>query len=310
MEHGDQPTRSVLYMPGSKPRALDKARSLPADALILDLEDAVLPAEKPRARDLVAEAVRAGGYGGRRVLIRINGLDTEWGAADLAAAAAAGPDAILLPKVERPADILRAADLMAGHGAPDRTRLWAMMETPRAILNAGAIAACHPRLEGFVMGTNDLAKDLGAAQTSDRAALLPSLAICLLAARAEGLIAVDGVHNAFRDLDGLRAACLQGRDLGFDGKTLIHPDQIAIANAVFAPDPEALALARAQVAAFDAAIARGEGVAVLDGRIVENLHVAMARRLLARAAAIAARGEPPSGAAAPVPASELQKVAP
>jgi citrate lyase beta subunit len=286
MEHSIQPHRSVLYMPGSRPRALDKARSLPADALILDLEDAVLPAEKPRARELVSEALRAGGYGGRRLVVRINALDTEWGRADLAASAAALPDAILLPKVETPDDIRAAAALL--DGAPASVRLWAMMETPRAILNAGTIAASHPRLEGFVMGTNDLAKDLGAAQTADRMALVPSLAICLLAARAEGLIAIDGVHNAFRDLEGLRAACIQGRDLGFDGKTLVHPDQIEVANAIFAPTPEEIARAEAQVDAFEAATARGEGVAVLDGRIVENLHVAMARRLLARAEAIAA----------------------
>jgi (3S)-malyl-CoA thioesterase len=286
MEHSIQPHRSALYMPGSRPRALDKARSLPADVLILDLEDAVLPEEKPRARDLVAEALRTGGYGLRRLVVRINALDTDWGRDDLAVAAAAGPDAILLPKVETPEDIRAAAALL--DGAPAEIRLWAMIETPRAILNAGAIAASHPRLEGFVMGTNDLAKDLGAAMTADRFALVPSLAICLLAARAEGLIAIDGVHNAFRDLEGLAAACVQGRDLGFDGKTLVHPDQIAVANAVFAPTEDELAHATAQVAAFEAAAARGEGVAVLDGRIVENLQVAMARRLLARAAAIAA----------------------
>ena len=286
MPRDAHPYRSVLYMPGSRPRALEKARSLAADALILDLEDAVAPAEKPRARDLVAEAVEAGGYGGRRLLVRINGLDTGWGADDLARACAAGPDAILLPKVESPADVVRVADLVARHGAPERTRIWAMMETPRAMLNAGAIAAAHPRLEGFVLGTNDLAKELGAAHTPDRLPLVASLGLCLLAARAEGLVCVDGVHNAIRDPGGLRAACVQGRDMGFDGKTLIHPDQIAIANEVFAPSPDDLALAEKQVSAFEEAEARGEGVAVVDGRIVENLHVATARRLLARAAAI------------------------
>jgi (3S)-malyl-CoA thioesterase len=285
MDASVHPYRSVLYMPGSKPRALNKARTLPADALILDLEDAVAPAEKPRARELVAEAVRAGGYGGRKLIIRINGLDTEWGADDLASAAAAGPDAILLPKVESPDDVTRAAGLMDARGA--RCPVWAMMETTRGILNAAAIAA-HPRLEGFVLGTNDLAKELGAAHTPDRLPLVASLGLCLLAARAEGLVCVDGVYNAFQDLDGLRAACVQGREMGFDGKTLIHPDQIAVANAVFAPSPDDLTLAEAQVAAFEAAEARGEGVAVVNGRIVENLHVATARRLLARAAAIAA----------------------
>lgn len=288
MQHSDQPYRSVLYMPGSKPRALDKARSLPADALILDLEDAVAPAEKPRARELVAEALAAGGYGPRRILIRVNHYDTEWGPEDLLAAAKAGPHAVLLPKVETPEDIRRAAGIIAEAGAPEATTIWATMETPRGVLNAAAIAGSHDRLEGFVMGTNDLAKELGAAQTPDRAALTPSLAICLLAARAEGLIAVDGVHNAIRDVEGLRAACVQGRDMGFDGKTLIHPDQLAVTNEVFAPSKDDLALAEAQVAAFAEAEARGEGVAVLDGRILENLHVATARKLIARAAAIEA----------------------
>lgn len=304
MEHSVQPFRSVLYMPGSKPRALEKARGLPADALILDLEDAVVPDEKARARALVCDAVRQGGYGGRKLLVRVNALDTEWGPADLAAAAAAGADAILLPKVERATDVVAAAELLTAHAAPRRTRLWAMMETPRAVLNAAAIAASHPRLEGFVMGTNDLAKDLGARQTPERTALLPSLGICLLAARAEGLVAIDGVHNAFQDVEGLRVACRQGRDLGFDGKSLIHPDQLAVANEVFGPSEAELALAERQVAAFEAAQARGEGVAVVDGRIVENLHVAEARRLLARAAAIAAL------AGGPAPAVPLQRVNP
>ena len=287
MPQENHPYRSVLYMPGSRPRALEKARSLPADALILDLEDAVAPAEKPRARELVAEAVAAGGYGRRKLLVRVNGLDTEWGEADLASACAAGPDAILLPKVETPADVHRAADLMQRHGAPERCTIWAMMETPRAMLNAGAVAAAHPRLEGFVMGTNDLVKELGAAHTPERLPLVASLGLCLLAARAEGLVCVDGVFNAFQDQEGLRAACVQGREMGFDGKTLIHPDQIAVANEVFAPSPDDLALAREQLAAFEDAEARGEGVAVVNGRIVENLHVATARRLLARAEAIA-----------------------
>ncbi|MBP7001215.1 CoA ester lyase [Amaricoccus sp.] len=289
MEHGDQPWRSVLYMPGSRERALEKARTLPADALILDLEDAVAPTEKERARDLVARAVRAGGYGERRLLIRTNGLDTEWGRADVMAAAAAAPDAVLIPKVERPADIGRVADLLAEAGASDRVTIWAMMETPRGMLNAAAIAASHPRLAGFVLGTNDLVKDLGAAHTPERLPLVASLGLCLLAARAEGLVCVDGVYNAFQDAEGFRAACAQSRDFGFDGRTLIHPDQIAVANAAFAPAPEEIALAGEQVAAFEAAQARGEGVAVVNGRIVENLHVVTARKLLARAAAIAAR---------------------
>jgi citrate lyase beta subunit len=288
MEHGAHPYRSVLYMPGSNQRALDKARALAADALILDLEDAVAPAEKPRARELVAEAVEAGGYGRRRLLVRINGLDTEWGGEDLARAARAAPDAILVPKVETPADIARVAALLEAAGARETTRVWAMMETPRGVLNAAAVAASHRRLEGFVLGTNDLAKDLQAAHTPDRLPLAASLGLCLLAARAGGLVCVDGVFNAFRDDDGLRAECRQGRAMGFDGKSLVHPAQIAIANEVFAPTPGDVALARQQVAAFEEAGARGQGVAVVDGRIVENLHVATARRLLARAEAIAA----------------------
>lgn len=288
MQQDAHPYRSVLYMPGSRPRALEKARGLPADALILDLEDAVAPSEKENARALVAEAVEAGGYGARKLLVRVNGLDTAWGADDFARAAAAGPDAILLPKVESAADVQRAAQLLADHGAPATTTLWAMMETPRGVLNALAIAGAHERLEGFVLGTNDLVKDLGAAHTPERTPLIASLSICLLAARAEGLVCVDGVYNAFQDTDGLRAACVQAREMGFDGKSLIHPDQLAVTNEVFAPSDADLALAREQVAAFEAATARGEGVAVVNGRIVENLHVATARRLIARAEAIAA----------------------
>lgn len=288
MEQGAHPYRSVLYMPGSKSRALEKARTLAADALILDLEDAVAPAEKPAARDLVGAAVEGGGYGRRKLIVRINGLETEWGAADLERAAKAGPDAILLPKVESAADIARVADALVAHGAPEKTRIWAMMETPRGVLNAAAIAGAHERLEGFVLGTNDLVKDLGAAHTPDRLPLVASLGLCLLAARAEGLVCVDGVYNAFKDDEGLRASCVQGREMGFDGKTLIHPAQLAVTNEVFAPTDDDIALAKTQVEAFEEAEARGEGVAVVDGKIVENLHVVTARRLLARAEAIAA----------------------
>ena len=244
------------------------------------------PAEKPRARELVAEAVEAGGYGRRRLLVRVNGLDTEWGEADLARGlrrragrhpAAEGRDAGR-PRPRR--DLMRAP-----RGAGART-IWAMMETPRGMLNAGAIAGAHPRLEGFVMGTNDLVKELGAAHTPDRLPLVASLGLCLLAARAEGLVCVDGVYNAFQDADGLRAACMQGREMGFDGKTLIHPDQIAVANEVFAPRPTTWRspASRWRPSRRPRRAARGGGG---DGRIVENLHVATARRLLARAAAIA-----------------------
>lgn len=288
MPQDAHPYRSVLYMPGSRARALEKARTLAADALILDLEDAVAPSEKENARALVAGAVETGGYGKRKLLVRVNGFDTPWGEADIARASASQPDAILLPKVESPDDIARAARLMAESGARDHVRIWAMMETPRGMLNALAIADSHPRLEGFVLGTNDLVKDLGAAHTPDRLPLVTSLGLCLLAARSAGLVCVDGVYNAFQDSDGLRAVCVQGRDMGFDGKTLIHPDQIAVANEVFAPSADAVELARRQVEAFEAATARGEGVAVVDGRIVENLHVVTAKRLIERAEMISA----------------------
>lgn len=284
MQGDFHPYRSVLYMPGANARALEKARTLAADALILDLEDAVSPDRKAEARQLVAEALAAGGYGARRLLVRINGLDTEWGAADLEAAIAMRPHGILVPKVGSAAVLAQVAARMApGTG----TRIWAMMETPLGILNAPQIAAATPLLEGLVLGTNDLLKDLGARPTPGRAALVPSLAQCLLAARAHGLVCVDGVFNAFKDEDGLRAECEQGRDLGFDGKTLIHPAQIATANAAFAPDEAEIDLARRQVAAFEDALASGSGVAVLDGRIVENLHVETARATLAKAEAIA-----------------------
>jgi citrate lyase beta subunit len=285
MEQLSHPYRSVLYMPGSNPRALEKAKTLAADALILDLEDAVAPDEKPRARGLVCEAVRGGGYGRRKLIVRINALATEWGARDLEAAAAAGPDAILIPKVSTPADVTDVAERMAA--APRETAIWAMMETPLGALNAAAIAAAHPRLGGFVLGTNDLVKDMGCAHVPGRTPILAALSLCLMAARAHGLVCVDGVYNALRDEEGLTAECRQGREFGFDGKTLIHPAQIEIANEVFAPSERELARARAEVAAFEAAQARGEGVAVLDGRIVENLHVEAARKLIARAAAIA-----------------------
>ena len=288
MEQAAHPYRSVLYMPGSRQRALEKARTLAADALILDLEDAVAPSEKVHARALVAATVREGGYGRRKLMLRTNHLETEWGPDDLVAACAAGPDIILIPKAESAADIQRTADLMREHGAPEQTRIWAMLETPRGMLGAAEIAAAHPRLEGFVLGTNDLAKDLGAAHTPDRLPLITSLGLSLLAARAEGLVCIDGVYNAFRDEEGLRAACIQGREMGFDGKSLIHPGQLAIANEVFAPSADDIALAEEQVAAFEAAQARGEGLAVVDGRIVESLHVVAARRLIDRAAAIAA----------------------
>ncbi len=284
----NRPRRSVLYMPGSKERALEKAKTLAADALILDLEDAVAPDEKVRARGLVCDAVREGGYGARELIIRINGLDTPWGGDDLLAACSAGPDAILIPKVESADMLLNVARDMDAGNAPDETLIWAMMETPLGMLNAATIAAATPRLGCFVMGTNDLVKDLGAEHTPAREPVITSLGLCILAAKAHGLAIVDGVYNAFKDEDGLRASCAQGRAMGFDGKTLIHPAQIAACNSVFSPDQSALDLARRQVEAFADATAKGEGVAVVDGKIVENLHVETARRLLAKADAIAA----------------------
>lgn len=277
------PYRSVLYIPAANARAIDKARDLPADAIILDLEDAVAPEAKVAARDGLAQAL-AQDHGPRARILRINALATEWGTGDARAAAGLALDAVLVPKVDGPGDLDRVAALI-----PD-TPLWAMMETPRGMLEAAAIAA-HPRLRGMVMGTNDLAKELGSRHRADRLPMMAGLGLCLLAARAHGRVIVDGVFNAFRDDDGLRAECAQGRDMGFDGKTLIHPAQLEIANAAFAPDPEEVDLSRRQIAAFEAAMAQGRGVAVLDGRIVENLHVETARRMLARAEAIAAMAQ-------------------
>ena len=282
-----RPYRSVLYIPASNARALEKARGLAADAIIFDLEDAVAPAEKAGARETLRAAL-AQDYGTRARIVRINGLDTEWGHADAAALAGAA-DAILVPKVSSPADLDAAAAVV-----PDGP-LWAMMETAAGMLNAAAIAA-HPRLEGMVMGTNDLAKELGSRARPDRLPMQAGLGLCLLAARAHGRVIVDGVFNAYMDEDGLRAECQQGRDMGFDGKTLIHPAQLGTANAVFAPSQAEIDLARRQIEAFDAAIAEGRAVAVVDGRIVENLHVETARRMLALADAIgAASGQPAHG---------------
>jgi (3S)-malyl-CoA thioesterase len=276
-----RPLRSVLYIPGSKPRALDKARGLPTDAIIFDLEDAVSVGEKESARKTLAEALATGGYGARMRIIRINGLDTKWGADDAAAAVEMGGDAVLLPKVSHPSDLDRLAAITGD------MPLWAMMETPLGMLNAAQIAA-HPKLQGMVMGTNDLAKELQTRFRADRLPLQTGLGLCLLAAKAHGLAIVDGVYNAFKDEEGLEVECTQGRDMGFDGKTLIHPAQLAVANAAFSPSEADLNLARRQIEAFDTVEASGQGVAVVDGRIVENLHIVTAREVLAKAEAIAA----------------------
>lgn len=281
-----RPRRSVLYMPGSKPRALEKARGLAADVLILDLEDAVVPAEKAAARQQVLDAVAQGGYGSRELVIRINGLDTEWGADDLAAAATSGADAVLIPKVESDAMIADAVTRLEAAGAPETMAVWAMMETPLGMLNAAQIAA-SPRLACLVMGTNDLVKELDAAHTETRQPVITALGLCMLAARAYGLAIVDGVYNAYKDEDGLRTSCIQGKEMGFDGKTLIHPAQLGVTNEVFAPSSDEIALAERHVTAFAETEAAGQGVAVVDGRIVENLHVETAKKLLARAEAIA-----------------------
>ncbi len=281
MDMRTRPYRSVLYIPGSKERALDKARTLAVDAIIFDLEDAVAVDEKENARATLAAALGAGGYGARMRIVRINGFDTAWGRADAEAVAAMDCDAVLLPKVETTEQLDALAEVTGD------LPIWAMMETPRGILNAQALAA-HPKMAGFVMGTNDLAKDLQCRSRADRMPMLTSLQLCLLAAKAEGIVIVDGVYNAFKDEEGLKVECDQGRDMGFDGKTLIHPAQVAVANAAFAPTEAEIDLAQRQIAAFDAAERDGQGVAVVDGKIVENLHVATAREVLAKAEAIAA----------------------
>ncbi len=285
-----RPFRSVLYIPGSKERALEKATGLAADAIIFDLEDAVAVDEKANARKLLARYLQTLDYGHRAKLVRINALSTEWGAADLDVIASARPEAILLPKVDEATHVEALARLLDTRPETSETRIWAMMESPLGVLNAYDIARA-PRMAGFVMGTNDLAKDMNCRFRPDRLPLMMSLQLPLIAAKAAGIMAVDGVYNAFRDEDGLRTECAQGRDMGFDGKTLIHPAQLAIANEVFAPSEAEIELARRQIAAFDAASARGEGVAVVDGKIVENLHIVTAEHILAKAEAIAAMAE-------------------
>lgn len=276
-----RPYRSVLYIPGSKDRALEKARGLAADAIIFDLEDAVAPDAKIEARAILKAELDKGGYGPRAKIVRINGFDTTWGKDDVAAFVGADIDAILMPKVDSAAQLDELAALI-----PD-VDLWAMMETPLGMLNAAEIAA-RPRLKGFVMGTNDLAKELNTRFRADRLPMMGGLHLCLLAAKAHGVTIIDGVYNAFKDDDGLKAECDQGRDMGMDGKTLIHPAQLAVANAAFAPSEDEIDLAQRQIEAFEAAEAAGQGVAVVDGKIVENLHIVTAKALLCKAEAIAA----------------------
>ena len=283
-----RPRRSALYMPASNARAIDKARALPCDVVILDLEDAVLPRDKVAARQAAVAAVRAGGFGAREVVVRVNALATPWGVDDLAAAAAAGPEAVLAPKIAGPADVA-AYDRALGQ-APAHTRLWTMIETAPAVFALEAIAAqaATTRLTGFVMGVNDLAREMGARQTPDRAPFWAALSLAVTAARAHGLVVLDGVHNEIEDLAALEAACRQGADFGFDGKTLIHPSHLAICNRAFTPAPREVAWARAVIAAFADPVNAGKGALRVEGRLAERLHRDQAVALVAVADAIAA----------------------
>lgn len=276
-----RPRRSVLYMPGSNARALEKARELPADCLIFDLEDAVAPEAKESARDQVVAAIKAGGYGHREIIIRVNGLDTVWAQDDLRAAATAGADAVLLPKVESTTTITEAAAWLDDAGAPTDLPIWIMTETPRGVLDLDSIVAGQSRLQVIVMGTSDLARQMRITSDGDRTGLMYALGSCLLTARARGIDIIDGVHLALDDAEGLRIACQQGRELGFDGKSLIHPRQIAIANEHFGVSTAEAANARKIVAAWQAARKEGLGITVVDGRLVEQLHVEEAERVLA-----------------------------
>jgi citrate lyase subunit beta/citryl-CoA lyase len=280
-------------MPGSNARAIEKARTLPADGIILDLEDAVAPDAKPQARAQVAAAVKAGGFGGREVFIRVNGIDTPWHAEDMHAAAHAAPDAILVPKVNKSEQLEMLGRRLLDMGTDRKTRMWAMIETPFAILNITDIAAAakdsETRLSGFVLGTNDLAKETSARLLPGRAPMLPWLTTCVLAARAYGIAILDGVYNDISNAEGFIAECLQGRDLGMDGKTLIHPNQVEPCNAAFSPSEAEIAQSRKFIAAFDLPENADKGAIMLDGRMVERMHADIARRIVAIADAIAAQ---------------------
>ena len=281
-----RPRRSVLYMPGANTRALEKARTLPADVLIFDLEDAVAPEAKDTARANVVLAAESKAYGKREIAIRCNGLGTPWAEADIEAIAGSGADAILVPKVESASQVTHVVSLLDTAGAPPEMAVWAMMETPKGILRAEEVAGAHPRLGLFVMGTNDLVKDMRARHTPMRLPMVTALGIGMLAARAHDLTILDGVYNDIKDVEGFRAVCQQGLELGFDGKTLIHPSQVEPCNEVFAPSPAELEMAGRIVEAFRKAQAEGKGVVTVDGRMIENLHVEQAERALAMAAAI------------------------
>jgi citrate lyase subunit beta/citryl-CoA lyase len=288
-----RPRRSILYMPGSNARAIAKARTLPADAIILDLEDSVAPDAKEAARSQVVDAVRAGGFGAREVFVRVNGLDTPWCVDDLGAVCAAAPDAVLVPKIATAAQLEQIGKRLLDTQADHRTRVWAMLETPFAVLNVREIAAAaldsETRFTGFVLGTNDLAKDTSARIVPGRAPMLAWLSLAIAAARAYGLLVIDGVYNDLGDADGFARECAQARDLGFDGKTLIHPSQIDACNMAFSPGADEVAQARRIIGAFDLPENKDKGVVALDGRMVERLHAETARRTVAIAEAIAER---------------------
>ena len=280
-----RPYRSVLYIPGGREGALNKARNIPADAIIFDLEDAVAVTEKVSARATLVQQLLIGGYGRRTKIVRINSLETPWGFSDIVAVAGTSPDVVLLPKVDTAKKVLELRLEMSKYESLNKTKIWAMMETPRGILNAVEIADC-PELDGMVMGTNDLAKDLNVRFDSTRSPMLTALGLSILAAKAAGIIILDGVFNAFKDDAGLMLEAVQGRDLGFDGKTLIHPAQVDIVNNVFSPSPTEIELAHRQIAAFKEASLNGEGVAVVDGKIVENLHIDTARATIEKSEVI------------------------
>lgn len=281
-----RPRRSVLYMPGANARAMEKAKSLPADAIVLDLEDSVSPEKKAEARAAVVAAAQTSDYGNRELVIRANSLDSEWGVADVEAIAQSGADALCLPKIETPGQVIEAIQCLDRAGAPERMQIWTMIETPLGVANSAAIAGCHARLQVLVMGTTDLAKELRVQHTPDRAGLLFSLGQCLLAARLHGKDILDGVHLDLNDDTGYLAICEQGKSLGFDGKTLIHPRQIDIANRVFGPSAADIDRARRILEAWQQAEREGRGVAVVDGKLVEAMHIDEASRLLAIAGVI------------------------
>lgn len=283
-----QPRRTALYMPGANDKALEKAKGLPVDAIIFDTEDSVAPDMKAVAREKVAAAVASGEYGRRELTIRVNGLDTEWSVDDLRSAAQAGPAGIVVPKVNSAADVARIEEIIEGAGVPDHTAIWAMLETPTAIENAVEIATSSERLAVLVMGTNDLAKELRAALVPGRAPLLWGLGRCVNAARVAGTAILDGVYNDVKDVEGFTAECVQGAQMGFDGKTIIHPGQVEPCNTAYSPSEDEVEFSKRVIEAFEAALAEGKGVITVDGKQIENLHVDNARRALAIADVIAA----------------------